>query len=315
MPKKSSMESRLLGPARKSKWAKNLPEVSRAILDGIKEKYLDIPYCDESASQCLDLYLPSGSKGPYPVVVHFHGGAFVLCDKRDVLVAPMLRGIERGYAVISAEYRKTGEARFPAMVYDAKTVIRWVRANAGKYNLDSERIAVWGPSSGGWLASYISVTNDNPAFENLEQGNAGFSSHVHACIDWCGPCGGFLDADKQFLASGIGEPVHNSADSPESTFLGARITKIPELVRLANPCVHVREDVVPFLILHGSADPVVPVEQSVALYEAIEKIAGPGRARLHIAEGQLHHNANSWYEEAWVGTLCYDFLDEVFGRK
>lgn len=287
------------------------PKLAAEILDSIREKYLDVSYCDESESQKLDLYLPEGREGKrLPVIVHFHGGAFMMCTKRDDSVEPMLRGLDRGYAVVSAEYRKSGEARFPAMVYDAKAVIRWVRANAERYGFDTERIAVWGPSSGGWLSSFVAVTNDNPAFEDPGQGNAGCSSHVHACVDWCGPCAGFLKMDEAFRASGAGVPDHDGPESPESLFLGAQITKVPELVRLASPIAHVGADTVPFLIVHGGADQVVPVEQSIAFAGAINAAAGEGRARLRIAEGMLHHG-DPWYHEQWVSDLCLDFLDEV----
>lgn len=287
------------------------PKLAREILDGIKEKYLDIPYCDRSPSQVLDLYLPEKREGKCPVIVHFHGGAFMMCTKRDDSVEPMLRGLERGYAVVSAEYRKSGEARYPAMVYDAKTVIRWVRANAEKYGFDTERIAVWGPSSGGWLSSYVAVTNDNPAFEDLSLGYAGFSSRVHACVDWCGPCGGFLEMDKAFRKSGAGVPDHDEAMSPESRFLGCKITEIPELCRMASPIAHVGKATVPFFILHGGIDQIVPVEQSIAFAEAINAAVGEERATLCIAEGKLHHG-HPWYHEKWVSEACLDFLDALF---
>jgi len=285
------------------------PALAQEILDGIQEKYLDVPYSDASPAQTLDLYLPNErDESPLPVIVHFHGGAFMMCSKRDDSVEPMLRGLDRGYAVVSAEYRKSGEARYPAMVYDAKAVIRWVRANAEKYHFDTEHIAVWGPSSGGWLSSYVAVTNDNPAFEDLSMGNAGCSSHVHACVDWCGPCAGFLAMDEAFRKSGLGIPDHNEPMSPESQFLGAPITKVPELTRLASPIAHVSADTVPFLIIHGGADAVVPTEQSIAFYEALKEAGAD--ARLHIAEGKPHHG-DPWYHETWVSDMCLDFLDEI----
>ena len=103
---------------------------------------------------------------------------------------------------------------------------------------------------------------------------------------------------------------HDEANSPESLFLGAKITEIPELCELSCPITHVKEDSIPFFILHGGIDQIVPVEQSIAFAEAINAVAGVGRAKLHIAEGMLHHG-HPWYHEKWVSDMCLDFLDEV----
>jgi acetyl esterase/lipase len=96
--------------------------------DHIKRKFLDIPYAPLSPSQRLDIYLPNEGDGPFPVIVAIHGGAFMGCDKADMQVLPMLEGLKRGYAVVSINYRMSGEAKFPALVQDAKAAVRWVRA-------------------------------------------------------------------------------------------------------------------------------------------------------------------------------------------
>ena len=140
--------------------------LSKEIEAYIKKKILDIPYCDQSSSQILDIWYPNQeSDKPYPVIVHFHGGGFKYGGHREDSEEPMLRGTDRGYVVVSVEYRKSGEAHFPAMLYDAKAAIRFLKANAGKYQLDTERIALWGPSAGGWIVSMTALTPGNPAFE------------------------------------------------------------------------------------------------------------------------------------------------------
>ena len=144
-------------------------------------------------------------------------------------------------------------------------------------------------------------------------GNVEYSSHVHACVDWCGPCGNFLEMDKAFMASGHGTPDHSQPDSPESLFLGAHIEKVPELCRLSAPISHITPRVVPFFILHGGIDQVVPVEQSIAFAQAVNAVAGEERAKLHIAPGKLHHG-HPWYHEKWVSDMSLDFLDGVFGK-
>lgn len=288
--------------------------LTQEYLDKIETKYFDIPYAQESPMQILDLYYPNQkSDKPYPVIIHTHGGAFANGDQRENHAKPMLRGLERGYVVASIQYRRSREALFPAQLYDAKAAIRFLRAHAEEYQLDTGRFAVWGPSSGGWLASMVGVTAGNPAFEDPDQGNAGCSSAVQAVVDWCGPCGGFLEMDRAFRKSGLGTPDHDQPDSPESRFLGRPLPEIPELVRLACPCTYVSREMPPVCIIHGSADQVVPVEQSLRFRDAIVEKAGGDKVQLHVVEGKLHHG-DPWFHEPWVADECLDFLDRVLRR-
>lgn len=287
--------------------------LSKEVEAHIKNKILDIPYAQQSPSQILDIWYPNEeSDEPYPVIVHFHGGGFKFGGHREDSEEPMLRGTDRGYAVVSVEYRKSGEARFPAMLYDAKAAIRFLKTNAEKYKLDPQRIVLWGPSAGGWIVSMAALTPGNPAFEDRSMGNEEADSSVAAVIDWCGPCGGFLDMDAAYNADSTRQPeqIHNEADSAESEFMGAPLTKIPELVRLANPCTYVNKDMPPFMIVHGTADRVVPVEQSIKLAETIKAVAGEDRVTFYLAEGAPHHG-RIWWHEDWVADMCFDFLDRV----
>ncbi len=286
-------------------------KISRKIEQYIKKKLFDIPYCSQSPSQILDIWYPNreGPK-PYPVIVHFHGGGFAMGGHREDSLEPMLRAADRGYAVVSVEYRKSGEARFPAMLYDAKAAVRFLKYHADEYNLDAGRIALWGPSAGGWIAAMTALTPGNPAFEAVEMGNAGVDSSVAAVVDWCGPCGGFLEMDEAYKKSRVGKPEHNLADSGESLLLGAQLEQVPELVRMADPCVYVNKDMPPFLIMHGAQDAIVPVEQSIRFAETICKIAGEDRAELFIADEAPHHGRKWWHED-WVSDMVLDYLDRT----
>jgi len=102
----------------------------RANTDNIKRKWLDVAYATKSQAQKLDIYIPDEGEGPFPVILSIHGGAFKSGDKGDGQVIPMLEGIKRGYAVVSINYRLSGEAIFPAQIYDVKAAVRWIRANA-----------------------------------------------------------------------------------------------------------------------------------------------------------------------------------------
>ena len=286
-------------------------DLTDEFLATIPTKYLDVKYADQAPQQVMDIYLPGdGQEGPYPVIVHTHGGGFANGHQREDHTMPMLRGLDRGYAVVSVQYRRSREALFPAQLLDAKAAIRYLRAHASEYHLDVNRFAVWGASSGGWLASMVGVTEGNPAFEDLTQGNAEYSGGVQAVVDWCGPCGGFIEMDEAFKKSGYGTPDHDEATSPESRFMGMPITAAPELMRLACPCTYVHKDMPPVHIIHGSIDQIVPVEQSITFAKAIEEAAGADKVTLHIVEGKLHHG-DPWYNEPWVADECFDFLDRV----
>jgi len=284
-----------------------IPLLPQATLDAIKHKFLDVAYCEASPAQVLDIYLPE-SQGPYPVIVHFHGGAFMFGTQRDINLSPMLRGLDKGFALISVSYRMSGEARFPAMIWDAKAAIRFIRANAKQYNLDTEKIGVWGPSAGGYIVSLLGATNDEPAFEDLDMGNATFSSAVQAVVDWCGPSGNFLEMDPAIIANGFGEADHNDPNSPESRFMGAPITSIPELVKLATPSTHLKKNVPAFMIHHGEADPIVPVQQSLSFAHAIT--AAHGQVTLETFSGKGHHG-QAWYEEEVMSDKVFKFFQET----
>ena len=122
----------------------------------------------------LDLYLPDpgASPGQAPVVLFLHGGGWGLGSRTEV--GPPFddwqpsffeRLAQAGFAVASADYRLSGEARFPAQLHDAKAAVRWLRRNAGEYQLDGDRIVAWGASAGGHLAALLGLTGDVPGLE------------------------------------------------------------------------------------------------------------------------------------------------------
>jgi acetyl esterase/lipase len=208
--------------------------IPQADVSGIRRKWLDLPYATTSKAQMLDIYLPDEGDGPFPVILHIHGGGFAMGDKRDIPVTPYLVGILRGYAVVSINYRLSGEAIFPAGLQDIKACIRWLRANSEKYYLDGNKIAACGGSSGGNLAAMACLTASVSEFDDSRLGNIDYPCNVQAAVDWFGPTD-FLKMDDQLAESGLSPRDHNSADSPESRYMGARITEIPEKVQQANP--------------------------------------------------------------------------------
>ena len=219
--------------------------------------------------------------------MHIHGGAFAMGDKREIMVTPYLRGLERGYAVASLNYRLSGEAVFPAGLQDLKAAIRWLRRHAGEYLLDPDRFAACGGSAGGNYAAMIALTADRPEFDDPALGEVDCPCAVQAGVDWFGPTD-FLKMDAQLAESGLGPRDHGEAESPESRYLGAKLSDVPEKVRLANPITYVHEAAPPFLIQHGRVDNLVPYQQSVELAQSLAECAGAERVEFDILEQAGH---------------------------
>jgi acetyl esterase/lipase len=284
-------------------------EPPSAPTDQIKRRFLDIPYAHLSPAQKLDIYLPDEGDGPFPVIVSIHGGAFMGCDKADLQVLPALQGLKRGYAVVAINYRLSGEAKFPALVHDAKAAVRWIRANAQRCGFDPGRIAAWGGSAGGYLASMLGTSGGVPELEDLSLGNPEYPSGVQAVVDWFGPTD-FLKMDEQLAALGLPSPPgmeHSGANSPESLLLGRRITEVPDRVTAANPETYVRPGAPPFLLQHGTKDAVVPVQQSVGFTAKLKRALGEGRVVLDLLEGAEH--ADPRFETPENVSRVLDFLD------
>jgi acetyl esterase/lipase len=276
----------------------------------VNRKYLDIPYATLSPLQKVDIYLPDEGEGPFPVSVSIHGGAFMACDKADMQVLPMLEGLKRGYAVVAVNYRLSWEAIFPALVHDVKAAVRWLRGNADWYYFDPERIAAWGGSAGGYLSAMLGVSDGIDELEDLSLGNPDQPSNVQAVVDWFGPTD-FLKMDEQLAASGLAPmegTEHSGENSPESWLLGGKITDIPERVKEANPETYIRENAAPFLIQHGVADPVVPVQQSIRLAENLQRVCGDSRVVLELFEGFEHGDRR--FESPVNVKRVLDFLDQ-----
>lgn len=214
----------------------------------------------------LDIYLPTAeSPTKRPLIVWIHGGAWRAGTKEQT---PILPFVQQGYAGASIGYRYTQEAPFPANVDDCKAALRWLRANAEKYNIDPARVALWGSSAGGHLVAYLGTTGDDPA------------TRVQAVVDWYGPT---RVARMSHYPSAMD---HDSPESPENQLIGALIQQNADLAEKANPARYASKDDPPFFIQHGDADPLVPMEQSEILATAL-KAAG-AKVEFEVLHGAGH---------------------------
>ena len=212
----------------------------------------------------LDLFVPSG-RGPFPVIVSVHGGSWT-SGTRDQGLA--ILQLDRGYAVANIDYRLAPKSIWPAQGEDCKAAVRWLRANAGRFDLDPGRIGVMGLSAGGHIGAVLGTSGGVGALEGIELGNGGYPSEVQAVVDYFGPSD-LSKLKQQALPCMPGDP-NDPTESP-SHLLGCTLPLCPEVAATANPITYVTPNDPPFLLLHGTLDCLVPWQQSQILHDALRK--------------------------------------------
>ena len=232
----------------------------------------------------LDLYLPRKATRPLPVIVWVHGGGWTRGDK---LRGPAFRFATNGYAVASINYRFSQDAIFPAQIHDCKAAIRWLRAHAGKYGLDSEHFGAWGGSAGGHLVALLGTTAGVKELEG-PSGNEDQSSRVQAVVDWYGP--------TDFMTAG--------AKDTRINLIGGEPQSNKEKAAKASPMTYVSKDAAPFLIMHGDQDKTVPISQSETFAEALRKAGAD--AMFVVVKGGGH--AGALFTNAENRKLVEDFF-------
>jgi acetyl esterase/lipase len=274
-------------------------------LSGEVEIVRDVVYAQLGGRDLtLDLYWHPGADEPEPLVVWIHGGAWMSGDK--TWMPPVLYLLDKGFAMTSIDYRLSQEALFPAQIEDCKAAIRWLRANAARYNLDPDRVGVWGESAGGHLAALLGTAGDVTAWDQ-QGGSREHSSRVQAVCDWFGP--------SDLLQMGVMKSGfdHNAVDAPEALLIGGPVQENKEKAKQANPITYITPAAPPFFIMHGEQDDVVPPGQSELLHRALVE-AGLD-STLMIIPG-MGHGVMELDEEHWAELQrnIVDFFERTLGQ-
>jgi acetyl esterase/lipase len=258
----------------------------------------DINYADDTLTgHLLDIYLPETGDGPFPVVVTIAGSAWFANNSKDRAYNIGKSLQKEGFAIVAVNHRSSREAIFPAQINDIKAAVRFIRANAGKYSLDTRFFGIAGDSSGGHLAAFMgtsggvweyTIESESVSIEGAVGNHLNHSSRIDAVVDWYGP------TTFQVMDSCGSSFSHDAPDSPESTLIGGPIQEKDALCALANPITYIDSTDPAFLILHGDADPLVPYCQSILLHNALET-AGVSN-KLIIVPGGGHGNG-MWIEK------------------
>jgi acetyl esterase/lipase len=254
------------------------------------EKLTDVVYGNAGEKPLLcDIYrLRTPAESPRPAIVQFHGGGWNHGDKSSTGLAGM-RLVKAGFVLVSVDYRLSTEAIFPAQINDAKCAVRFLREHAKEYNIDPERIGAMGGSAGGHLAALLGTAGDAAELEG-DGGSKGFSSKVQAVADLWGP------ANLASIASqGNSGTVRDTPTSSVSRLLGGTVSSNKDKALAASPISYISADDPPFLIIHGDADPTVPLAQSQEFFDALKKTGVD--ATFKIAPGFGHGVKGEEYEK------------------
>jgi acetyl esterase/lipase len=223
----------------------------------------NIPYAGDTLKKHqLDIYLPAQAKGPLPLIIWVHGGAWKLNDKyadMGYMKNTIRSFLEKGYALASIDYRHSTTAIFPAQIQDCNQAIEFLYKNAATYNIDKNKLVLIGFSAGGHLASLLALSaNQNiPSF--YVKAKPAF--RIRAVLDYYGP-------SDLLLAFGMGNPY--ATDDPVITLLGASPLTRPDLSKLASPATYVDKNDPPFFIVHGEKDESVAPAQSYLLKSLLD---------------------------------------------
>lgn len=257
------------------------------------QQHKDLVYAKVGDRNLLvDIYLPENTPNT-PLIVWIHGGAWRSGSKEN----PPKGLLENGYALASLDYRLSGEAPFPAMIYDIKAAIRYLRANAKKYGYRNDKIIIAGSSAGGHLAALVGTTNGDKELEGSLGDNLDTSSDVQAIIDLYGPTD-FLTILDQSTPHGI------SVRAPALELLmGKPIEQVPEMAKLASPVFQVDGNDPPIFIAHGDQDNQVPINQAHELHAAYKKLEV--MVQFEVVHGAGHGSPDYYQPEFTEKILAF----------
>lgn len=246
-----------------------------------------------------------------PAIIYFPGGGFTSADYEKF--TEMRTALAKaGFVVAAAEYRVVPN-KFPALLEDAKAAVRFLRAHAKEYGIDPNRIGVLGDSAGGYLSQMAGATNGEKQFDKgdyLDQ-----SSDVQAVASLYGI------SDLRNIGAGFPEDIQKVHESPAvteallvngpafNTFPGASIESDPKKALDASPIGHVDGNEPPYLLMHGSADPLVSPVQSVQMYKALKDKNED--VRYVVLDGAKHGDL-PWYQPNVINTVV-DFFKAKLG--
>jgi acetyl esterase/lipase len=233
----------------------------------------------------MDVLSPA-SLARRPLVIYITGGGFMIAPKESALNLRTFVA-ESGFVVASIQYRTVADgATYADSLTDVKSAIRYLRAHADEYGIDSAHTALWGESAGGYLAAMAGVTGDVTTFDKGDDPDQ--SSRVQAVVDKFGPSdmsrvAADFDANTQRAYAAADNPI---AGYIEGTSGHQPLTDSPIASGPANPLSYSGRTNPPFLLFHGDQDRLVSPSQTLILHQAL-RAAGVSSTR-YVLHGAGH---------------------------
>jgi len=230
----------------------------------------------------LDAYIPVRRLGepPWieysdelkPTLLFFHGGGWTSGNKisRSLFLMPY---IQKGFAVVTADYRYLDEASLPEIIGDTRAALHWVYTHQEKYRFDTSRILVSGESAGGHLALMNGVLNNTGLF--LQDSLKNFSLRVSGVINWFG-------------VADLHEAYSDWDDAFRRLVVGKDSTSPHELLKLCSPVTYIGSNTVPVLTIHGSEDKAADYRQALLLHRLLDQ--NKVKNKLWTIHGKKHGN-------------------------
>ena len=251
----------------------------------------DVVYSQKNRALHFDAYY-STTKKRNPAVIMIHGGGWRSGNKNQMKVMAQKIAL-KGYSCFTIEYRLSLEAKYPEGILDVKNAIRFIKDNAGKFNVDPNKIAVLGCSAGGQMAALIGTTNDNPAFDDVKNKSKS-SSRVNAIIN--------IDGVLAF------KHPESSEGDVAAFWLNGTYNENPENWKNASALTHTNKHTPPVLFInssiprfHAGRDDMIAILNEKNIYNQVHTIKDSPHSFWFF---------NPWFDETVLYTT--QFLDKVF---
>ena len=248
-----------------------LPGVGRRVV-----RVRNLVYSEgDGARLRLDVYHRADKPQGRPVLLQVHGGAWILGRKDDQGLPLMNRMADEGWVCVSVNYRLSPRFTFPAPVIDLKRAIAWIQENIADYGGDGSRIVITGGSAGGHLAALAALTPSDPEYQ---PGFEEVDTHVLACVAFYGVYD-FTNDGRIWHPFGLPRLL-------ERRVLKVRMADDRGAYERASPYCRAGAQAPPFLLIHGTADTLVPLAEARRFFARLKEVSQEPVALIEVPGAQ-----------------------------